>query len=74
MVTKLAPVKFVSLLMGVWFLSNAAANKLAGSYSSLFGKIDNVDFFLWLVIAPMAASFALMALIKPLNKWMHGIK
>jgi hypothetical protein len=33
-----------------------------------------VQFFLWLVIAPLAASFALMALIKPLNKWMHGIK
>ncbi|MDR1124280.1 MAG: peptide MFS transporter [Elusimicrobiota bacterium] len=74
MVTKLAPVKFVSLLMGVWFLSNAAANKLAGSYSALFGKIDNIQFFLWLVIAPLAASFALMALIKPLKKWMHGIK
>ncbi len=74
MVTKLAPAKFVSLLMGVWFLANAAANKLAGTYSSLFGKIDNVQFFLWLVIAPLAASFVLMALIKPLKKWMHGIK
>ncbi|MGB2578323.1 POT family proton-dependent oligopeptide transporter [Elusimicrobium simillimum] len=74
MVTKLAPAKFVSLLMGVWFLANATANKLAGTYSSLFGKIDNVQFFLWLVIAPMVASFVLLALVKPLKKWMHGIK
>jgi POT family proton-dependent oligopeptide transporter len=29
-VTKVAPVKFASLLMGVWFLANAAANKVAG--------------------------------------------
>jgi POT family proton-dependent oligopeptide transporter len=29
-VTKVAPVRFASLLMGVWFLANAAANKLAG--------------------------------------------
>ena len=28
-VTKVAPVKFASLLMGVWFLANAAANKVA---------------------------------------------
>ena len=29
-VTKVAPIKFASLLMGVWFLANAAANKVAG--------------------------------------------
>jgi amino acid/peptide:H+ symporter len=30
MVTKLAPVRFGAMLMGVWFLANAWANKLAG--------------------------------------------
>ncbi|MBK9321190.1 MAG: peptide MFS transporter [Bacteroidetes bacterium] len=35
MVSKLAPVRFASLLMGTWFLANAAANKLAGSLSAL---------------------------------------
>lgn len=29
-VTKVAPVRFASLLMGVWFLANSAANKVAG--------------------------------------------
>ena len=29
-VTKVAPVRFASLLMGVWFLANATANKVAG--------------------------------------------
>ncbi|RDI15869.1 peptide MFS transporter [Flavobacterium sp. AG291] len=36
MVNKLAPVKFASLLMGVWFLSTAAANKFAGTLSGLY--------------------------------------
>lgn len=36
MVNKLAPVKLASLLMGVWFLSTAAANKFAGTLSSLY--------------------------------------
>jgi POT family proton-dependent oligopeptide transporter len=36
MVNKLAPVKFASLLMGVWFLSTSAANKFAGELSSLY--------------------------------------
>ena len=40
-VTKVAPVKFASLLMGVWFLANAAANKVAGfiaGYTPLPGQ------------------------------------
>ncbi|MBF0544657.1 MAG: peptide MFS transporter [Candidatus Riflebacteria bacterium] len=36
MVSKLAPTKFASLLMGTWFLSNAAANKFAGILSALY--------------------------------------
>lgn len=36
MVNKLAPVKFASLLMGVWFLSTAAANKFAGTLAALY--------------------------------------
>lgn len=36
MVNKLAPVKLASLLMGVWFLANATANKFAGTLSALY--------------------------------------
>ena len=36
MVNKLAPAKFASLLMGVWFLSTSAANKFAGTLSGLY--------------------------------------
>lgn len=45
MVVKLAPVRFVSLLMGVWFMSTATANKFAGDLSALYPeevKIENV--------------------------------
>ncbi len=36
MVNKLAPVKFASLLMGVWFLSLASAHKFAGTLSGFY--------------------------------------
>jgi proton-dependent oligopeptide transporter, POT family len=36
MVVKLAPTRFVSLLMGVWFMSTATANKFAGDLSALY--------------------------------------
>jgi len=35
MVSKLAPLRLSSLLMGTWFLGNAAANKFAGTLSAL---------------------------------------
>jgi proton-dependent oligopeptide transporter, POT family len=36
MVVKLSPQKFTSLLMGIWFLSIATSNKLAGALSTLY--------------------------------------
>jgi POT family proton-dependent oligopeptide transporter len=36
LVSKLAPMRLVSLLFGVWFLANAVANKAAGQLSSLY--------------------------------------
>ena len=40
MVNKLSPVRFASLLMGVWFLSTSAANKFAGTLSSLYPEFN----------------------------------
>lgn len=74
MVTKLSPVKFISLFMGIWFLANSAAGWLAGKYS---GKLDSMtlqQFFTWPVITAVGASLILLVLIKPINKWMHGVK
>jgi POT family proton-dependent oligopeptide transporter len=36
LVSKLSPMRFVSLLFGVWFLANATANKAAGQLSALY--------------------------------------
>jgi POT family proton-dependent oligopeptide transporter len=36
MVNKLSPARFASLLMGVWFLANATANKFAGILSEYY--------------------------------------
>lgn len=43
MVSKLAPVRFASLLMGTWFLANAAANKFAGTLSALIPPSANAE-------------------------------
>jgi POT family proton-dependent oligopeptide transporter len=84
LVNKLAPLKFASLLMAVWFLANAAANKLAGVLSALYpseGKttsflgyqMNNMyDFFMLFVFMAGIASIILFILSKQLKKMMHA--
>lgn len=86
LVNKLAPFKLASLMMAVWFLANAAANKLAGVLSALYPeagkttqllgfKIENLhDFFMVFVIMSGVASLVLFILSKKFQKLMHGVK
>jgi POT family proton-dependent oligopeptide transporter len=68
-VTKVAPVRFASLLMGGWFLANAAANKLGGNLAALAEKMANQQqqFFEIFVFTSCAAAVA-MFLVVPLLK------
>lgn len=85
MFNKLAPLKFASLLMAVWFLGNAGGNKMAGVLSALYpegGKttyflgyqMNNLhDFFMLFVFMGGIAGILLILLSKRLQKMMHGI-
>ncbi|MBP1637674.1 MAG: Dipeptide/tripeptide permease [Bacteroidetes bacterium] len=86
MVNKLAPVRFASLLMGVWYLSMATANKFAGVLGTLYpeaGKtkmllgiqISNLfDFFMIFVVMAAIASLILFGLSKKLQTLMNGVR
>lgn len=87
MVAKLSPARFSSLLMGTWFLANAAANKFAGTLSELIPseqnpvtsfvgfKISNLyEFFMVFIIMCGIAAIILFALSGKLQKMMGGIK
>ncbi len=84
LVNKLAPLKFSSLLMAVWFLANAGANYLAGYMSSLYpeaGKpnpvllgfeIDSLySFFLIFVVSAAVAAGLLFLLSGKLARMMR---
>lgn len=85
LVNKLAPLKFASLLMAVWFLANAAANKLAGVLSALYPDnkstyifgyeiADLYDFFMLFVFMAGLASLILFLISKKLQVMMTGGK
>lgn len=71
LVNQLAPIKFASLLMAVWFMANAMGNKLAGVLSTLYpdsGKTTSFlgyhmsnlhEFFMLFVFMAGAASLVL---------------
>ncbi|MDN0083516.1 peptide MFS transporter [Crenobacter sp. SG2305] len=86
LVVKLSPVRFTSLMMGIWFLSNSAANKFAGTLSELYPDpakpiphflgyaITNLhDFFMLFVMMAGAASLILFLLSMKLKKMMNGL-
>jgi POT family proton-dependent oligopeptide transporter len=72
MVTKLAPTKFASALMGVWFLSNAAANKLAGMLGGAAERVGDRTMFGIIVVFTAASGLVLLALSGMLYRMMHG--
>ncbi|HVP62712.1 MAG TPA: peptide MFS transporter [Myxococcaceae bacterium] len=72
MVTKLAPTRYASALMGVWFLSNAAGNKLAGSIGALAEGHGDATVFLGIAVGSAAAGAFLFALGPLLHRMAHG--
>jgi POT family proton-dependent oligopeptide transporter len=73
MVTKLAPVKLASTMMGVWMGSFAFGNYLAASLKSIVEKFD-LPLYWFIAIETLIASAILMAISPVLNRMMKGIK
>lgn len=70
LVTKLAPVKFASLIMGCWFLSSFFGNLGAGLLAGNYEKISHTYFFLILSVTSIATAILLAFLTPTLKKWM----
>ena len=67
LVTKVAPARLVSMLMGMWYFSNFFGNYLTGYLGTYYEKMSKESFFLMLAVLAMAAGAAIFALRKPLK-------
>ncbi|RLV61421.1 MFS transporter [Parashewanella curva] len=80
MVTKLAPLRLASLMMGAWFLFIAMANKIGGVVGSLIGHGGAVEdqlanamsIFAGIAITAVASAILLYFMADKLVDWMHG--
>ena len=68
LVSKVAPVRLASMLMGMWFLGNFAGNYLAGYLGTFYEKMSRESFFLMLMALGLAGGAAIFALSMPLRK------
>lgn len=86
MVSRLAPERYASLLMGIWFLSSAVAGYLSGKLAAVFGSSGAgagrvsfwfgeqgglADFFLIMALVPLCAGLIVFLLVPKLRKMMH---
>jgi len=74
LVTKLAPVRFVSLVMGIFFLSNAAGNWLAGWSARFISTVPLVTLFGVTAAVTLGAGVVLFVLLRPIRNLMGGVR
>ena len=74
MVSKLAPAKFATMLMGVWLLTSAFGNFAAGALGEIWGTIPPIEFFLLSTAVVAGAALVLLVLVRLVTKTMHGVK
>jgi len=67
LVTKVAPARVVSMMMGVLLFSYAVGNFIAGYIGSLWEKLGMHAFFILAAIIPISAGLAIWAVSKPLR-------
>ncbi|MBI2712102.1 MAG: peptide MFS transporter [Bdellovibrio sp.] len=70
LVTKVAPARLVSMLMGMWFLSSFFGNYLSGYLGTYYETMSKESFFLMLTVLGVISGGAIFALGAPLKKAM----
>jgi proton-dependent oligopeptide transporter, POT family len=68
LVSKIAPARLASMLMGMWFLGNFAGNYLAGYFGTFYERMSRETFFSVLLTLGLAAGAAIWALSVPLKR------
>jgi POT family proton-dependent oligopeptide transporter len=71
-ITKLAPVKYASLMMGVYFASTGLGNKVAGILGESASEFGELAIFTGITIFCVVFGLLVIAMLKPLKRLTHG--
>ena len=67
LVSKVAPARMVSMLMGLWLATSFAGNLIAGWLGSFWSSMDKTTFFLMIAGIALIASAVILAFNRPLR-------
>jgi POT family proton-dependent oligopeptide transporter len=68
LVTKIAPPRIVSMMMGMWFLSSFFGDYLSGYLATFANRMSNSTFFLMLAGISLATGALMILVYKPLQR------
>jgi len=71
-ITKLAPLKYASLMMGAYFAATGVGNKVAGMVGEWSQSAGELEIFTGIAIFCTAVGILVIALLKPLKRLAHG--
>ncbi len=71
-VTKLAPVKYASLMMGLYFAATGLGGKVAGILGEKSAEFGEYTIFTGIVIFTVVFGLLVIAILKPLKRLTHG--
>lgn len=71
-ITKLAPVKYASIMMGIYFAASGLGNKLAGIIGELATSLGELEVFTGIFIFCVLFGALLLVFFKKLNTLTHG--
>ncbi len=74
LVTKVAPVRLVSVVMGIFFLSNFVGNLLAGWSARFVSTVPLVTLFSVTAAVTIGAGAVLFLLLRPIRNLMGGVR
>jgi POT family proton-dependent oligopeptide transporter len=68
LVSKVAPARMVSMLMGLWLATSFTGNLIAGWLGGFWSSMDKTTFFLMIAGIALVASAVILAFDRPLRK------
>jgi POT family proton-dependent oligopeptide transporter len=74
MVSKLAPARFATMLMGLWMLTSFYGNFIAGALGEQAGHTPPTTYFLQITIVLGVLSLVVFVLARLVTRLMHGVE
>lgn len=71
-ITKLAPVKYASLMMGAYFAATGMGNFVAGTIGEQIKNFSEFQLFTGITVFCVLFGLLIIALLKPLKRLTHG--